>query len=64
MEEIKKIIDLLEKIRVSNKKTFNSCPDEKLLKDTDYGMLYQALWQADFRLKNIIDLLRAVDSSV
>jgi hypothetical protein len=61
MEEIKTILELLEKIRTSNNKTFNSCPDEKLLKDIEYGSLYQAFWQADFRLKNVIELLKAVE---
>lgn len=61
MEKIKTIVELLEKVRMSNKKTFDSCPDEKLLKDTEYGALYQAYWQADFRVKNIIDLLRTLE---
>jgi len=63
MDKIKTIIELLEKIRISNKKTFDSCPNEKLLNDTEYGELYQAYWQSDFRVKNIIDLLLTLDTN-
>lgn len=63
MEEIKSVIEFLEKIRTANVKTFDSCPEEKLLRDTDYNNLYQAFWLADFRLKNVISLLKCVEES-
>lgn len=63
MEEIKTILELLEKIRTVNNKTFNSCPEEKLLKDIAYGNLYQAFWLSDYRLKNVIELLKSVDKN-
>ncbi len=63
MEEIKSTAEQLEKIRTANAKTLDSCPEEKLLRDTDYSNLYQALWMADFKLKNIINLLKRTEES-
>ncbi len=62
MEEIKTIIEMLDKIRASDNKTFNNCPENKLLHDLEYGQLYQAFWQADVRIGNVIKLLKAIDT--
>ncbi len=64
MEEIKTIIELLDKIRAANNKVFNSCPEERLLKDIEYGNLYQAFWMSDFRIKNGIELLKVVERNM
>ncbi|WP_024833714.1 hypothetical protein [Ruminiclostridium josui] len=64
MEELKTIIELLKKIRAKNNVVFNSCQDEKLMQDIEYGNLYQEYWTADFRLKNVIGLLEAVEKEL
>ena len=64
MDEIKTIIELLEKVRGANNKTFNSCSEEKLLTDTEYGNLYHAFWLSDFRLRNVVELLKSVDKNL
>ncbi|AEY65516.1 hypothetical protein [Clostridium sp. BNL1100] len=64
MEELKTIIELLKKIRAKNSVVFNSCQDEKLMQDIEYGNLYQEYWTADFRLKNVIGLLEAVEKEL
>ncbi len=64
MEELKTIIELLKKIRTKNNVVFNSCQDEKLMQDIEYGNLYQEYWTADFRLKNVIGLLEAVEKEL
>jgi len=64
MEELKTIIELLKKIRAKNNVVFNSCQDEKLMQDIEYGNLYQEYWTANFRLKNVIGLLEAVEKEL
>ncbi len=64
MEELKTIIELLKKIRAKNNVVFNSCQDEKLMQDIEYGNLYQEYWTSDFRLKNVIGLLEAVEKEL
>ncbi len=61
MEQIKSIIDLLKKINSKNTAVLDSCSDDKLQQDMEYENLYQALWLADFKLKNAIGLLEAVE---
>lgn len=61
MNEIKTIIELLEKIRQSDKKAFDACPEVKLMTDAEYSQLYQMYWQADIRLGQVIDLLKAIN---
>ncbi len=63
MKDIKTIIDFLEKIRAANVKVFDSYSDEKLMMNTDCNNLYQAFWQADFKLKNVISLLKCVEEN-
>ena len=59
MDELKTIIELLEKIRRQDKNYFDSCSEQKLLTDTEYSKLYQAFWQTDLLIGNVIDLLKA-----
>ena len=61
MDELKTSIELLEKIRQQDKNYFDSCSEQKLLTDAEYSKLYQAFWQADLRIGNAIDLLKAVN---
>jgi hypothetical protein len=60
MDEITTIIELLEKIRLQDKNCFDLSSEQKLLTDAEYSKLYQAFWQADLRIGNVIDLLKAV----
>jgi hypothetical protein len=64
MEEMKTIIDFLKKISTQNNAVLNSCQEDKLMQDVEYENLYQAYWISDFRLKNIIALLEAVEKEL
>lgn len=64
MEEMKTIIELLKKIRAKNSTVFSSCEDDKLMQDVEFGNLYQEYWTADFRLKNVIGLLEALEKEI
>ena len=64
MDKLKTIIDMLGKIRANNEDIFNTCVEEKLLRDAEYEKLYRAFWKADFRLKNVISLLDAVEKDL
>lgn len=62
--ELKSVIDLLKKVREQNGIALNSCPEDKLLCDAEYGKLFQSLWTSDFKLKNLIILLEVIDKSL
>lgn len=61
MEELKTIIRLFEEIKKSNNRVFESCREEKIAMDYEYGKLYQAFWQSGLRMDDVIDLLKAID---
>lgn len=61
MEEIKTIIKLFEDIRKSNSEVFESCREEKITMDNEYGALYQAFWQADLKMGDAVDLLKYIE---
>ena len=61
MEELKTVIRLCEEISKSNNRVFESCREEKISMDYEYGALYQAFWQAGLRTDDVIDLLKAID---
>lgn len=61
MDELKTVIELLEKIRLQDKNCFDSCSEQKLLTDAEYSKLYQIFWQTDLRIGNVIDLLKTVN---
>lgn len=64
MEELKSIIEILKKINLKNSSVFDSCKEDKLKQDIEYVNLYQAYWTTDFRLKNVIGLLEAVEKEL
>ncbi|HEX2926964.1 MAG TPA: hypothetical protein VHP38_12040 [Ruminiclostridium sp.] len=64
MEEMKTIIELLKKIRAKNSTVFSSCGDDKLMQDVEYENLYQEYWTSDFKLKNVIGLLEALEKEL
>lgn len=61
MEEMRIIIEHLKKIRTENSAAFNSCADDKLMRDVEYENLYQEYWTCDYRLKNVIALLEVLE---
>lgn len=60
MEEIKTVIEILERVKMFNEKMLDACSEEKLLNDMKYGELFQAFWQSNIRICNVIRLLTSI----